>query len=107
FAIRPGPLCSIGPITIRGLRHIPEDKVRASILLKPGEPYSAAELEDARRALINLGVFSAVALEVDTSRRERTAVPIAFVVGETSPRTLRLGVGARVDSLAFAARLTA
>jgi outer membrane protein assembly factor BamA len=81
--------------------------VRASLLLTPGEPYSAAELEDARRALINLGVFSSVTLEVDTSRPDLTAVPIAFVVGETSPRTLRLGVGARVDSLAFATRLTA
>jgi outer membrane protein assembly factor BamA len=107
YDLRPGRRCVIGPITIRGLRQIPEDKVRQSVLLSQGERYSAAELEDARRALVLLGVFSSVSVEPDLSHPELDEVPVTFVVGETAPRTLRLGMGVNLDSLQFATRLTA
>jgi outer membrane protein assembly factor BamA len=107
YRLAPGRRCEIGPITIKGLRRIPENKVRDSVLIVSGDRYSAAELEDARRALVALGVFSSVDVEPDLSNPEREHVPVTFVVGETSPRTLRLGLGATLDTLQFAGRLTA
>lgn len=107
FELQPGPRCEIGPITIVGLNRIPEDKVRESLLIAPGDRYSAAELEDARRALVALGVFASVSVEPDTSQPHVTRVPVTFTVGETAPRTLRLGFGLRLDSLELSTRLTA
>jgi outer membrane protein insertion porin family/translocation and assembly module TamA len=107
YDLAPGRLCRIGPISIQGLRKIPETKVRQSVLLESGDRYSAAELEDARRALVTLGVFSSVSVEPDLSHPEQDRIPVTFVVGETAPRTLRLGVGVNLDSLQFATRLTA
>jgi outer membrane protein assembly factor BamA len=107
YDLDPGRRCVIGSITIKGLRKIPEQKVRDSVLLVTGDRYSAAELEDARRALVLLGVFSSVSVEPDLSHPELDEVPVTFVVGETSPRTLRLGMGINLDTLQFSTRLTA
>ena len=107
FEIDAGPPAVFGPVRITGLHAIPEDKVRASLLLAPGTPYSADALEDARRSLVNLGVFAAVNVEADTSDRRLPAVPVHFSVQETAPRTIRLGGGARLDSLALSGSVTA
>jgi outer membrane protein assembly factor BamA len=107
FEIAAGRRAVFGPIRIKGLESIPEDKVRQSLYIAPGEPYSAAALEDARRSLVNLGVFAAVNVEADTRDPNNPRVPIQFSVQETAPRTLRLGGGARLDSLQLSGSLTA
>jgi outer membrane protein assembly factor BamA len=107
FEIDAGQRAVFGPVRIRGLNTIPEQKVRPSLLIAPGDPYSAAEIEDARRALVNLGVFAAVNVEVDKRHPETRVVPITFAVQETAPRTLRLGGGARLDPLQLSSSLTA
>ncbi len=102
-----GPRAVLGPISIVGLTSISEDKVRQTLLIAPGETYSAASLEDARRALVNLGVFSTVALDADTHHPETGQVPVRFTVHEAAPRTIRLGGGARLDAIELSGNLTA
>jgi outer membrane protein assembly factor BamA len=107
FDIDAGPPAVFGAVKISGLVRIPEDKVRQNLSIAPGDPYSASDLEDARRALVNLGVFAAVNLNVDTRDPSKRRVPIEFSVQETAPRTVRLGVGARLDALQLSSNLTA
>jgi outer membrane translocation and assembly module TamA len=107
FAIAAGPKAEFGPISIVGLQSIPEDKVRASLLIEAGDEYSAAALEDARRALVHLGVFASVNVEADKHDPATRRVPLTFRVQETAPRTVRLGGGARLDALQLSASLTA
>jgi outer membrane protein assembly factor BamA len=95
-----------GPIVIVGLARIPEDKVRESMFITAGDEYSASDLEDARRELVNLGVFASVNVEADTRDPSSGRVPIKFTVQETAPRTIRLGGGARLDALQLSASLT-
>ena len=107
FELAAGPRAVFGPVRIHGLEQIPEDKVRAALLIAPGQPYSASALEDARRALVNLGVFASVNVESDLHDPGVHAVPIEFNVQETAPRTVRLGGGARLDALELSSSLTA
>lgn len=107
FAVEAGKKARFGPIAISGLVEVPEDKVRQSLFIAAGDEYSAAALEDARRALVNLGVFAAVTVETDTSKPASGQVPVRFTVRETAPRTLRLGAGARLDVLQLSGSLTA
>jgi outer membrane protein assembly factor BamA len=107
FDIEPGPHAVFGSIEIVGLESIPEDKVRYGLLLHPGDDYSASAVEDARRALVNLGVFSAVAVDADTHHPETGQVPLKFTLHEAAPRTLRLGGGARLDAVELSGNLTA
>ena len=107
FQIDAGEKAVFGPIEIVGLDQIPEDKVRESLLIAPGDEYSSLALEDARRALVNLGVFSSVSVEADTRAASTRRVPVKFAVHETAPRTIRLGGGARLDALQLSGSLTA
>jgi outer membrane protein insertion porin family/translocation and assembly module TamA len=107
FDLEPGPKSVFGTITIAGLEQVPEGKVRDSLLIAAGDEYSAAALEDARRALVNLGVFSSVNVEADTSQPASAVVPVKFTLLEAAPRVLRLGGGARLDAIELAGSLTA
>jgi outer membrane protein insertion porin family/translocation and assembly module TamA len=107
FEIEAGKRAKFGAITISGLIEIPDNKVRQSLFIAAGEDYSAAALEDARRALVNLGVFASVNVDADTSNPASGVVPVRFTVRETAPRTLRLGGGARLDALQLSGSLTA
>jgi outer membrane protein assembly factor BamA len=107
FQIEPGRPAVFGDITIAGLVQVPEDKLRQSLLIASGDPYSASALEDARRALVNLGAFAQVRVEADTQNPQSGRVPVKFSVLETAPRALRLGGGARLDALELSLNLTA
>lgn len=107
FDIAAGPKSVFGPITISGLEQVPEGKVRESLSIAEGDAYSAAALEDARRALVNLGVFASATLEADTKAPETGKVPVHFKLREAPPRTLRLGAGGRLDAVGLSGSLTA
>lgn len=106
YEIDPGAKAVYGPVRIAGLDQVPEGPVRANLEIKEGEPYSRADLEDARAALINLGVFATVDITQDKSNPETGRVPITVVVHESALRTLRLGGGTSLDVLAWEAHLT-
>jgi outer membrane protein assembly factor BamA len=97
--VAPGAHAVYGPIRIVGLKEIPEEPIRASLDLKEGKAYSRSELEDARTALVNLGVFATVNVRQNLSQPERPVVPVTVTVEESPLRTLRAGGGMRFDVL--------
>jgi outer membrane protein assembly factor BamA len=107
LVVVPGPASVYGEVKITGLKDIPEGPVRDNLALERSKPYSRAELDDAKTALINLGVFSTVEVRPDLTHPETATVPVTVVVQEAPLRTLRLGGGVRFDVLEFSANLTA
>ncbi|HMJ16521.1 MAG TPA: POTRA domain-containing protein [Polyangiaceae bacterium] len=107
FDVEPGPLASYGPVRITGLLEIPEDRVRANLLIEEGEPYSHADIRDARSALTELGVFASVEVRQDTSRPDTRTVPVHVIVRESALRAVRLGGGVRADSIRITNHLRA
>lgn len=65
LTVTPGPKCTFGEIRIEGLGDLPEDKIRRTIDIDPGSPYSERLLDGAQQALLDLGVFAAVELAPD------------------------------------------
>src|SRR6185436_6669564 len=118
FWVEPGPVVHLGAIDIKGLGKIPEDKIRRTMQLEPGELYSVSELESAERALLDLGVFSAVSVKPDLEHRSPAkakdlpgskkdggdangvieTVPIHVEVQQSRFRSVHLGAGLQVDS---------
>lgn len=98
----PGPAARFGPIRLTGLESLPRLPIVQNLEIQEGDPYSESAVADARRALINLGVFSSVVVEVDRSSPDTALVPVAFHVREAPPRTLRLGGGVKLDALELA-----
>jgi len=99
MTLQPGPQAKYGAVTIDGLKSIPEDKVRDTLKIREGAPYSRSDLASAQRALLNLGVFGTVELREDLTHPETQRVPIAVIVRETELRTVRLGGGADLNVL--------
>jgi len=97
YAVDPGPPAHYGPINVVGLQEIPEGPVRSALLIKPGQPYSRAELKDVEDTLVNMGVFATVEVRQDRTKPESREVPITILVRESSLRTLQLGGGAKFN----------
>jgi outer membrane protein assembly factor BamA len=95
--VEPGASARYGTITVEGLKRLPESVVRRTLQLSEGAPYSRSELHEAENALVNLGVFSAVSVEPTSLTAGRSVVPIRVSVREAPLRSLRAGLGVRVD----------
>ena len=106
YAVELGAYSRFGPVRIEGLGEIPEKPVRDTLDLHEGDPYSVSELDDARTALLNLGVFSSVQISEDRTHPESGRVPLKVTVRESNLRTVRVGGGAVFDVLRLAAHLT-
>lgn len=103
----PGPECRFGDIKIEGLGSLPESQVRAALGIRRGRRFSTADLESARHALLELGVFSSAEYSVDLSDPRNTAVPVTFNVTPAPLHTVTLGGGFRTDVLQSDAHLLA
>lgn len=97
--IDPGPLCTFGAIDLEGLGTLPEGRVRLALGLTPGQIYSTAKLEAARRSLLELGVFSSVEYRSDPEAAESTEIPVVFKLTPAPLRTVTLGGGLQADVL--------
>jgi outer membrane protein insertion porin family/translocation and assembly module TamA len=104
--ITPGPEATLGSVTVIGLHEVPEDKVRANLELARGQRYSQAELEDGRRALVRLNVFSSVRVIPELDAARGSEVPITIRVEEAKLRTVTIGTGASLDSLQLSSHAT-
>jgi len=101
FAVTPGPVSHIGAITWQGLGPLPEAKLRHLFGIKQGDLYSSEELNSARQALLDLGVFASVDIAPDLSHVEEAPhiVPLVITCEVSKLRALMVGGGLEFDSL--------
>ncbi|HEY3236974.1 MAG TPA: BamA/TamA family outer membrane protein [Polyangiaceae bacterium] len=103
YWVTPGPVARFGEVRIEGLGSIPEAPVRRALDITTGGPYSTAELDSARQALLELGVFSSVEIEPElTSPAPQTRdpqVPIRVRVEPSKLRSVHVGGGVQIDTL--------
>lgn len=101
YRVAPGTPRRFGTISLEGLGTLPEDRVRAALSLRENDPYSTKDLDEARQAVLDLGVFASVDilpdLESDPSPDGRVAVKVKLEPSKL--RTLRLGAGLEFDVL--------
>ena len=107
FWVQPGPIVHLGEISIEGLGNIPEEQIRRTMQIEPGDLYSLSELQSAERALLDLGVFSAVSVKPDLKAAAgpgkgtapaATAVPIQVELQTSRFKSVHLGGGLQIDS---------
>lgn len=100
FRVVPDEPARFGEIRIEGLgSSLPEDRVRSALGIEPGDLYSQHDLEEAKRALLDLGVFGSVIIEPLPNERDRQdRVPIRVRVEPSKLRGVHLGGGVGIDS---------
>ncbi len=103
YWVEPGPSVRLGEIKITGLGAIPEKQVRRTLGLEAGAVYSQSDLEDAERAVLDLGVFSSVSVrprleQVTKGGAPGEVVPIDVKLQASRFRSVHLGGGLQLDS---------
>ena len=111
FWVEAGQPSELGEIKLEGLQDLPEDRVRRALDLKAGAAYSQSELDEAKRAVLDLGVFSSVEIEpqIDAAvpgPNGKPRVPILVKLEKAKLRSVRLGGGVMVDALKSDVHLT-
>jgi translocation and assembly module TamA len=95
FHVVPGELMKVGEIQIRGLHHMREAEVRRRLRLRTGDQYSAQDVEQARKDLLGLGVFSSVTAQLDGA--DEGSVTVIFDVREQRRRAVSLNAAYSSD----------
>ena len=97
FHVVTGPKVRIGEISFEGLKRVDERLVRRRLLLHTGEPYSALDVEKARKDLLTLGVFAAVSVHLAEGPDSEGRVPITFQMHERPRHAVSLSGGYSSD----------
>jgi outer membrane protein assembly factor BamA len=98
FDVKVGVLATFGTVRIVGLGKIPEAPVRRALDIRAGDPYSQSDIESARQALLDLGVFGTVEIEPEEDTAEDARVVNLVVTVEPSKlHALELGGGVQAD----------
>jgi translocation and assembly module TamA len=82
FEVQAGRRVDVGEIHFQGLKRTHEPLLRRRLLLHTGEHYNAANVERARKDLLNLGIFSSVSVRLGETADSLGRVPVTFVVRE-------------------------
>jgi translocation and assembly module TamA len=82
YTVTPGQRVKIGNISFVGLKRTDAAFLRRHIALRPGQEFSDSAVEDARNALLSLGIFSAVTPQPQPHPVDG-AIPIVF---DTTPQ---------------------
>ncbi|MCL2723523.1 MAG: BamA/TamA family outer membrane protein [Polyangiaceae bacterium] len=100
FDIDAGPIAHLGSVRFEGLGELPEDRIRNVFKLKEGDLYSSEEIDDARQALLDLGVFASVEVASDLSQMGTTqVVPLTVRTEPSKLKTIVAGFGSELDNV--------
>jgi len=94
--IQPGPLCSFGEVTLRGVEGELAEAARNRLEIHPGERYSTTDLELTQASLYEMNRFAVVRIEPDRTG-VATVIPVDIEVTPTDRHELRLGGGFGLD----------
>jgi len=97
FHVVTGPKVRVGEISFAGLKRVHERLVRRRLLLHTGQPYSALAVEQARKDLLSLGVFSTVSVRLAEAADADGRVPITFRMRERLRHSVALNAGYSSD----------
>jgi outer membrane protein insertion porin family/translocation and assembly module TamA len=99
FRVRPDQPSTFGKVTVQGLTSLPPEPILRALDIKEGELYSVTALERAQQAVIDLGVFSSVAVTPERSDPPPPdrAVPLTVQVTPTKIHGVNLGGGLELD----------
>ena len=97
FHVTTGVQVNIGEIKIRGLKTMKESFVRRRLLVHTGERYGASKVENARKDLLALGVFTSVTVQVGEKPDSAGQVPITFRIRERALHAVSLSAGYSTD----------
>ena len=98
FDVKPGELYNFGDVRITGNEdYVREEVIRRAMTFKSGREFAAKELDESRRNLFDLNIFTTALISTGDPEKEKHTVPIDIVVKPRKKRSVKLGVGYGTD----------
>jgi translocation and assembly module TamA len=97
FHVVTGARVNIGEIRFRGLKRMHEAFVRNRLLIHKGEQYGASKIEQARKDLLALGVFTSVTVQLGTAADSAGEIPVTFRMRERPLHLVNLSAAYSTD----------
>ena len=97
FPVTIGAMARFGTIAVQGLKRTRLAAVLGRLGLRSGDPYSAQALDQARRNLLAMGVFSTVEVRLATVAAADGSVPVTFRVTERKRHEVSLNAAYSSD----------
>jgi translocation and assembly module TamA len=97
FAVETGPQVQIGDIAFKGLADVHEDFVRRALTIKSGDRYKPSRIEEARQALVALGVFSGVSVRAAHRLSPDGRIALTFDVQERKTHAVTISANYSTD----------
>lgn len=96
LSIDPGAKANYGSVVVEGAENVDQDFIEYMIGLQQGQEYDPDDIEQAKKRLDKLDVFSVRKVETGEDINSDGSVPIKVSVKEKKPR--RVGLGATLSS---------
>ncbi|HEX6141487.1 MAG TPA: autotransporter assembly complex family protein [Geminicoccaceae bacterium] len=97
FNLRPGPHARFGPVVVEGLETVEQARVDRRLAWETGELITPEKIEEARRRLVETGLFRRVEITPEAPEGGATEVPVRVRLTERKHRSVGLGVRYRTD----------
>ncbi|MBS0273146.1 MAG: BamA/TamA family outer membrane protein [Proteobacteria bacterium] len=97
FKVEAGAQADIGAITFKGLADVNESFARRALKIKPGDRYKPSRIEEARKALVALGVFSGVTVHAADHLDADGRIPLIFDVQERKKHAVAITAAYSTD----------
>lgn len=92
-----GPAATFGPVRFEGLSHVKASYLTDLVPWEAGETYNADQLEQYRKKLGRLDLFTAVEVKPGTAVDGEGRVPVEVTVAERKRRTVKGGLDYKTD----------
>lgn len=97
YVVRPGEYALFGPLQLSGLKDVKEDLVTRFIPWKQGEEYNQDQVDLFKKRLVDLGLFTTIAVAPAKSLDSQGQAAIETTVAERYKRTFKGGVSYNTD----------
>lgn len=85
--VESGPRVRMGPMTVEGLKYVPESLIERYVVYQPGDPYDQDKLDEWQQSLQATSFFRGAFVQLDDAPEHRTTLP-----GEEIEMPLRVRV---------------
>jgi len=93
YSVEAGPVTVFGNTTIEGTKQIDPELVARELMYKPGELFSVAAINNSRKNILKLDLFSSVRFIQEESPHEPRIIPMRVQVSEKPFREWQAGIG--------------
>jgi translocation and assembly module TamA len=97
YSVDPGPVATIGPITVSGAEGVDPAVIRSFIYTEPGDPYSPKALTDLRKSVSRIEALGSVRIREGDRLDANGGLPVMVDVTERPPRLV--GFSARYSTV--------